>query len=86
MAVALRLRRDGNRNRPFYRIVAADQRFPRDGRFIESIGTYNPLKETGNYTIDLERAEHWISQGAQPSETVASLIRKHKATEKATQE
>ena len=74
--VVLRLRREGNKNRPFYRIVAADQRFPRDGRFLEIIGHYDPLKKDDNVTVNLDRAKHWISVGAQPSETVRSLIKK----------
>ena len=77
MAVALRLRRDGAKDRPFYRVVAADQRFKRDGRFIEIIGNYNPLKDgDDNFELDLEEAEEWLSKGARPSDTVRSLIRK----------
>ena len=74
--VVLRLRREGNKNRPFYRIVAADQRFKRDGRFLEILGTYDPVKETDNVNLDLEKANAWIAKGAQPSETVASFIKK----------
>ncbi len=74
--VVLRLRREGNKNRPFYRIVAADQRFPRDGRFLEIIGHYDPLQKDGNVTVNLDRAKHWISVGAQPSETVRSLLKR----------
>ena len=74
--VVLRLRREGNKNRPFYRIVAADQRFKRDGRFLEILGTYDPIKETDNVNLDLEKANAWIAKGAQPSETVASFIKK----------
>ena len=76
--VVLRLRREGTKNRPFYRIVAADQRFPRDGRFIELIGTYDPVKKGDgvNFKIDLDKAKAWISKGARPSETVASMIKK----------
>ena len=74
--VVLRLRREGTKNRPFYRIVAADQRFPRDGRFIELLGTYDPVLKTNNFKLDLDKAKSWISKGAQPSETVASLIKK----------
>jgi small subunit ribosomal protein S16 len=77
MAVAIRLRREGNRNRPFYRIVVADSRSRRDGRFIEMIGTYDPqAKEAVNYKVDLAKADEWISKGAQPSDTVRSLIKK----------
>lgn len=75
MAVAIRLRREGGRNDPYYRIVVADKRMPRDGRFIEMIGTYDPKKDNA-YTVDLDRAEYWLGVGAQPSETVNSLIRK----------
>ena len=76
MAVAIRLRREGSKNRPFYRIVVADSRKRRDGRFIEMIGTYDPLKDSGNSVIDLPKADSWIGKGAKPSETVASIIRK----------
>ncbi len=74
--VVLRLRREGTKNRPFYRIVAADQRFPRDGRFLEILGTYDPLIKGHNYKVNLEAAQKWISVGAQPSETVASILKK----------
>ncbi|CAN5730148.1 30S ribosomal protein S16 [soil metagenome] len=77
--VVIRLRREGTKNRPFYRIVAADQRFRRDGRFLEILGTYDPLKENKNVVIDLEKTNAWISKGAQPSETVRSLIKQVKA-------
>ncbi len=75
MAVAIRLRREGSKNRPFYRIVVADSRTRRDGRFIEMIGTYDPMKESANTVLDLTKADAWIAKGAQPSETVASIIR-----------
>ena len=74
--VVLRLRREGTKNRPFYRIVAADQRFPRDGRFLEILGTYDPLVKGHNVSVNLERAQDWISKGAQPTETVRSLLKK----------
>ena len=74
--VRIRLRRDGAKNSPYYRIVVADSRSPRDGKFIELIGTYDPKKVSDNSSIDLDRAQYWISNGAQPSETVASIIRK----------
>lgn len=77
--VVIRLRREGTKNRPFYRIVAADQRFRRDGRFLEILGTYDPLKESKNVVLDLEKTNAWISKGAQPSETVRSLIKQVKA-------
>ncbi len=76
MAVKIRLRRVGTRNVPCYRIVVADQRSPRDGRFIENIGTYDPQKVKNNFQVDLERAKHWISKGAQPSDTVRSILKK----------
>ena len=78
MAVSIRLRREGALNRPYYKIVVADSRSPRDGRFIEIIGTYDPKKPGHNSTIKLDRAEYWISKGAQPSDTVRSLIKKNK--------
>ena len=81
--VVIRLRREGTKNRPFYRIVAADQRFRRDGRFLEIIGTYDPLKEKGNVSLDVEKANAWIAKGAQPTETVRSLIKKASVAAKA---
>ncbi len=74
--VRIRLRREGAKNRPYYRIAVADSRSPRDGKFIELIGNYDPKKEGVNWKIDLDRAEYWIKNGAQPSETVRSFIRK----------
>jgi small subunit ribosomal protein S16 len=76
MAVAIRLRREGARNHPFYRIAVADQRSPRDGKFIELIGHYDPKQAGDNYKIDLNRAEYWLSVGARPSQTVQSFITK----------
>ena len=76
MAVKIRLKRIGTKNTPVFRIVVADGRSPRDGKFIEEIGTYHPLKKDDNFNIKLDRAEHWIKVGAQPSETVASFIKK----------
>jgi small subunit ribosomal protein S16 len=76
MAVRIRLKRIGTTNAPAYRIVVADGRSPRDGRFIEEIGSYLPLRRDDNVTLKLERAEYWLSKGAQPSETVASFIKK----------
>lgn len=81
--VRIRLRRDGAKNSPYYRIVVADSRSPRDGKFIELIGTYDPKKTGENYKIDLDRAEYWLGNGAQPSETVASIIRKTRRSAKA---
>ena len=76
MAVSIRLRREGAINRPYYRIVVTDSRSPRDGKFIEHIGNYDPKKETDNASIDLGRVDYWVSNGAQPSDTVRSLIKK----------
>ena len=76
MAVSIRLRREGSLNHPYYKVVVADQRSPRDGKFIEIIGNYDPKKEGENANIDVSRAEYWISKGAQPSDTVRSLIKR----------
>ena len=76
MAVAIRLRREGSKDRPFYRIVVADSRKRRDGRFIEMIGTYDPMKKSDNSVLDLAKVDAWLSKGARASETVASIIRK----------
>ena len=73
--VRIRLRRMGAKKKPFYRIVVADQRSPRDGRFIEAIGTYDPLKDPAEVVIDTERVAHWISNGAQPSDSVTLILR-----------
>jgi small subunit ribosomal protein S16 len=78
MAVSIRLRREGAKNRPYYKIVVADSRSPRDGKFIEIIGTYDPKTPGNNSSLKVERAEYWISKGAQPSDTVRSLIKKNK--------
>lgn len=78
MAVAIRLKREGAKNHPYYKIVVADQRKPRDGRFIEIIGTYDPKKVGENFSIRLDRAEYWIGVGARPSQTVGSIINKAK--------
>jgi len=83
MAVAIRLRREGALNRPYFKIVVADKRSPRDGKFIEIVGTYDPKKAGQNSTLKLDRIEHWISKGAQPSDTVRSLIKKTKNPEAA---
>jgi small subunit ribosomal protein S16 len=74
--VRIRLTRRGTRKRPFYRIVAADSRKPRDGRIIEQLGYFNPMIEPNELKLDLERVDYWIGTGAQPSETVASLIKR----------
>jgi len=76
MAVKLRLRRMGAKKRPFYRIIAADSRSPRDGRFIEIVGTYNPLTEPAEVKIDEELALKWLNDGAKPSDTVRDLFSK----------
>ena len=76
MAVKIRMKRIGGKNDPVYRIVVADSRSPRDGKFIEELGTYHPLKKGDNFSLKLERAKYWLSKGAQPSETVASFIKK----------
>ena len=78
MAVSIRLRREGTKNRPYYRVVVADSRSPRDGKFIEIIGTYDPKQTGQNSSFNVERAEYWISKGAQPSDTVRSLIKNQK--------
>jgi small subunit ribosomal protein S16 len=76
MAVKIRMKRVGTKNLPVFRIVVANSRSPRDGKFIEEIGTYQPLKQGDNFTIKLDRAQYWISKGAQPSDTVASFLKK----------
>lgn len=76
MAVKIRLRRMGAKKNPYYRVVVADSRYPRDGRFIEEIGTYNPLTDPSEIKIDTEKAAQWIKNGAQPTETVKSLLKK----------
>jgi small subunit ribosomal protein S16 len=83
MAVTIRLRREGARNRPYYKVVVADSRSPREGKFIEIIGTYDPKKPDHNSTLKLDRAEYWIARGAQPSDTVRSLIKINKDPEAA---
>jgi len=75
MAVTLRLTRGGAKKTPFYRIVAADTRSPRDGRFIEQLGVYDPLRQPPEIRLDSARVEHWLSKGARPSQTVGELIR-----------
>lgn len=75
MAVKIRLRRMGAKKTPFYRIVVADSRYPRDGRFIEEIGYYNPLTDPKTFKVDEEKAKKWISNGAQPTDTVKALFK-----------
>ncbi len=77
MAVKIRLRRLGAKRAPFYRVVVADSRYPRDGRFIEEIGTYDPTKDPAVVKIDAEKAKQWISNGAQPTDTVKALLKKN---------
>ena len=76
MAVKMRLTRMGAKKAPFYRVIVADSRSPRDGRFIEEIGYYNPLTNPAEIKIDAEKAKKWLSNGAQPTETVKSLLKK----------
>ena len=82
MAVKLRLKRMGSKKAPFYRVVAADSRSPRDGRFIETVGTYNPIKEPAEVNIDEEKAIKWLSEGAIPTDTVRDLFRSQGIMEK----
>ena len=77
--VKIRLRRMGAKKNPFYRIVVADSRSPRDGRFIEELGTYNPLTDPAEIKVNAERAKYWVSNGAQPTETVRALLKKAEA-------
>lgn len=76
MAVKIRLRRMGAKKAPFYRIVVADSRYPRDGRFIEELGYFDPMKEPVDIKIDADKAKDWLAKGAQPTETVKSLLKK----------
>ncbi len=77
MAVKIRLRRTGSKKAPYYRIVVADSRYPRDGRFIEEIGNVNPRTDPATVVIDAEKAKTWIKNGAQPTETVRSILKKN---------
>ena len=77
MAVKIRLRRMGAKKAPFYRIVVADSRYPRDGRFIEELGYYDPTKEPSVLKVDDEKAKSWIANGAQPTDTVKALLKKN---------
>ncbi len=76
MAVKIRLKRVGAKKAPFYHVVVADSRSPRDGKFIEKIGTYNPMVDPAEIVINAEKAESWLKNGAQPTETVRSLLKK----------
>ncbi|WP_188205781.1 30S ribosomal protein S16 [Alkalibacillus aidingensis] len=82
MAVKIRLKRMGSKRKPFYRVVVADSRSPRDGRIIEQIGTYNPVTETPEVSIDEEKALDWMTKGAKPSDTVRNLFSKQGIMEK----
>ena len=82
MAVRLRLKRMGSKKRPFYRVVAADSRGPRDGKFIELIGTYNPITEPAEIKIDEEKAMKWLRNGAEPTDTVRDLLKRQGIIEK----
>jgi small subunit ribosomal protein S16 len=81
MAVRIRLARHGAKKRPFYRIVVADQESRRDGRFIEIVGTYNPLKEPADVSLNNDRINYWLENGAKPTDTVRNIIKKEKASE-----
>ncbi len=74
--VKIRLRRVGAKKAPFYRIVVADSRYPRDGRFIEELGVYDPMAESDKLKVDMERTKYWIANGAQPTDTVRGLLKK----------
>ena len=74
--VKIRLRRMGAKKNPYYRIVVADSHFPRDGRFIEELGTYDPTQSPSAFNVDMERAKYWIASGAQPTDTVRALLKK----------
>lgn len=76
MSVKIRMKRIGSKNHPIFRVVVADSRSPRDGKCIEEIGTYNPEQKANNFKLNLERADYWLKQGAQPSDTVASFMRR----------
>ena len=76
MAVKLRLKKMGAKGRPFYRIVASDSRSPRDGRFLDTVGTYNPIMKDAPVTVDEEKALYWLGNGAQPTDTVRSILSK----------
>ena len=81
MSVKIRLKRMGMKKKPFYRVVVADIRSPRDGRFIEEIGYYNPLTQPAEINVDKERAQYWLGVGAQPTDTVRILLKKSGAIE-----
>ena len=78
MSITIRMSRHGAKKKPFYRIVVSDQRFPRDGRYIEQVGTYDPRAKTGAVKLDTGKIEAWIKKGAKPSQTVSELIKREK--------
>ena len=80
MAVKIRLARHGAKKRPFYRIVVADSEAPRDGRFLETVGTYNPLRDPAEIAVNQERVQYWLDQGAIPTDTVKSLLKKERSS------
>ncbi len=82
MAVAIRLKRMGTKKRPFYRLIVADSRMPRDGRFIETIGQYNPLEDPAKISVVQDKALYWLKQGAQPSQTAKQILKKSGVWEK----
>jgi small subunit ribosomal protein S16 len=81
MAVRIRLARHGAKKKPFYRIVVADSESPRDGRYLETVGTYNPLLDPAEITVKQERVQYWLEQGAIPTDTVRSLLKKEVASQ-----
>jgi small subunit ribosomal protein S16 len=80
MAVHIRLSRGGSKKAPFYRLLVTDQRSPREGRFLENVGTFDPCRKEGVLTVDLDRVNYWVSVGAKPSDTITGLLRKHAKT------
>ncbi len=86
MAVKLRLKKMGSKKKPFYRIVAADAKSPRDGRFIETVGTYDPIKADAPVALDKEKAIKWLRNGAQPTDTVKSILKKEGITKESLKE
>lgn len=86
MAVKIRLKRVGKKKQPYYRVVVADSRSPRDGRFIEEIGTYDPHTQPSTFKIDAERMRYWLENGAQPTDTVRKLVKNTKALEQPSAE
>ncbi len=82
--VKIRLKREGNKGRPYYKIVVADQRARRDGRYIQAIGNYNPLAEGENFDVDLEAVDKWVGNGAQMSDTVRSIVKKARKSAEAS--